>query len=176
MAGVSISTASRALSDDHARPVARETRERIWEAVRQLNYQPNDAAQRLVRRVDSQVRRTYNVGLILGNVSYKFSDPFWSPVLDGVDEELIRQEYHLRFAFTIDDLKRSRQRRLLSPAHIDGLILAGGPRPFGHAGVDRFVMIEGGDDGRWQERLPADVIAIEKRRALYRLVEHLAAL
>jgi LacI family transcriptional regulator len=178
VSGVSISTASRALSDDPTRPVARQTRERIWEAARQLNYQPNVAAQRLVRRVDSQVRRTYNVGLILGNVSYKFSDPFWSPILDGVDDELIRQEYHLRFAFTEDDLKRERQRRLLSPAHIDGLILAGGPCAFDHAAaIGRFVIIEGSDqDGPWQETLPADVIAIEKRRAMYRIVEHLAAL
>lgn len=178
LAGVSISTASRALSGDTTRPVAVETQTRIWEAARQLNYEPNDAAQRLVRRVDSQVRRTYNVGLILGNVTYKFSDPFWSPVLDGVDEELIRQEYHLRFAFTIADLKHRTQRLLLSRAHIDGLILVGGLRPFGHAiGPERTVLIEGGDDlRRWDEALPADAVLIEKRRAIYHLIDHLVAL
>lgn len=178
MAGVSISTASRAISDDRLRPVAPQTRERIWEAVRQLNYEPNDAAQRLVRRVDSRVRRTYSVGLILGQVSYKFSDPFWSPVLDGVDEELIRQEYHLRFAFTLDDLDRPSQRAQFNHAHVDGLILLGGLRPLGEiVGPERTVMIEGSDaQGRWHEELPTDIIAIEKRRAIYRLVDHLATL
>lgn len=178
MAGVSISTASRAISDDRLRPVAPETRERIWEAVRQLNYEPNDAAQRLVRRVDSRVRRTYSVGLILGQVSYKFSDPFWSPVLDGVDEELIRQEYHLRFALTIDDLERPSQRALLNRTHVDGMILLGGVQPLREM-IDpaHCVMVEGRDiQGRWNEQLPTDIIAIEKRRAIYRLVEHLVAL
>jgi DNA-binding LacI/PurR family transcriptional regulator len=182
MAGVSISTVSRALNGDQARPVAPETRERIREVVRQLKYEPNDAAQRLVRRVQSQVKRTYSVGLILGEVSYKFSDPFWSVVLDGVDEELIRQEYHLRFALSIDDLQRQSQRHLLSHAHIDGLILLGGIRPITEAvgkaiSLDLAVMVEGSDiQGRWHERPPTDIIAIEKRRAIYRLVDHLVAL
>jgi LacI family transcriptional regulator len=177
LAGVSVSTASRALSGDRSRPVAAETQERIWEAVRQLNYEPNAAAQQLVHRVEGQVRRTYNVGLILGNVSYKFSDPFWSPVLDGVDNELIRKQYHLRFAFLVGDLKHGERRRLLSRTHVDGLILAGGVRPLGGAlGASLSVMIEGDDTIRWQSPLRVDMIAMEKRRAMYQLVEHLASL
>jgi len=105
LAGVSISTASPAPREDHARPVAMGTQERIREAVRQLEYEPNDAAQHLVRGMDGQGRRTNSVGFVLGNVSYTFSDPFWSPVLDGVEDELIRHGYHLGFAVTVDDLR-----------------------------------------------------------------------
>jgi DNA-binding LacI/PurR family transcriptional regulator len=181
-AGVSISTASRALSADRSHPVAPGTRDRIFEVVRELNYEPNNAAQRLVRRVDSQVRRTYNIGLVLGEVAYKFSDPFWSTVLEGVDEELIREEYHLRFAFSIEDLKRPYQRQMLGRTHVDGLILLGGvgpnPESLGEGvNLDRAVLIEGRDDhGRWLERLPTDIIATEKRRAMGRMVDHLMAL
>ncbi len=176
IAGVSISTASRTLSGDRSRPVALGTQERVWEAVRVLDYQPNDAARRLVRGVDAEERRTDNIGLILGNVSYKFSDPFWSPVLDSVDEELTRQDYHLRFAFTVDELLHRRQRRLINRACIDGLILVAGVRPFGEAiGPARTVVIED-DKTRWKLPLKADVIAIEKRRAIYAVVDHLAAL
>lgn len=177
-AGVSISTASRAISGDQNGLVAAETQERVWEAVRELKYEPNDAAQRLVRTTDSQERRTNNVGLILGNTSYKFTDPFWSPVLHGVDTELSRQHYHLRFAFTLDDLKLSHQRRLLARAHVDGLILAGDVAPFGEElGQERTVAIEGGNDlQRWEEPLRVDIIAMEKRRAMYRLVDHLIGL
>jgi DNA-binding LacI/PurR family transcriptional regulator len=178
LAGVSISTASRALNDDRTHVVAPETRERIWQAVQQLNYEPNDAAQRLVRRVDSRVRRTYNIGLILGQVSYKFSDPFWSPVLDGVDEELIRQEYHLRFAYSIDDLKNDGKRALLGRAYVDGVIVMGGIRLFeSMLDFKRTVMVEGFDaQGRWKDELPTDIVAIEKRRSMYRLVDHLVGL
>ncbi len=177
MAKVSISTASRALSNDRTHPVAARTQERILEAVHALQYQPNAAAQQLVRGNNGATPPTYNVGLILGNVSYKFSDPFWAPVLNGVDDELTRQEYHLRFAFLIDDLKRRQHRRLLNRTHIDGLIMVG-LRPFGDAlGPERTVVIEGGNDRvRWDERLRVDVISIEKRRAMYRLVDHLVAL
>ncbi len=177
MARVSISTASRALSNDRTHPVAVRTQERVLEAVDALQYQPNVTAQQLVRGNTGAAPRTYNVGLILGNVSYKFSDPFWAPVLNGVDDELTRQEYHLRFAFLIDDLKRRQNRRLLNRTHIDGLIMVG-LRPFGDVlGPERTVVIEGGNDRvRWDERLRVDVISIEKRRAMYRLVGHLVAL
>jgi DNA-binding LacI/PurR family transcriptional regulator len=178
LAGVSVSTASRSISGDHTGLVATETQERVWDAVRRLKYEPNDAAQRLVRVTDNPDRRTHNVGLILGNTVYKFDDPFWSPVLNGVETELNLQQYHLRFAFTFDDLKLSHQRRLLSRAHIDGLILAGDVAPFGdELGRERVVAIEGGNDSlRWEQPLPIDVIAMEKRRAMYRLVDHLVAL
>lgn len=174
-AGVSVSTASRAISGDRTRPVARETQERVWEAVSFLNYQPNATAQRLAHGVNG-VTRTFNIGLVLGNVSYKFSDPFWSSVLNGVDEELVRKEYYLRFAFTVDDLFHHHQRRLINRAYIDGLILAAGVRPFSKTiGPDRTVVIED-DKTRWELPLRADVIAIEKRRAMYAVVEHLVAL
>lgn len=178
LAGVSISTASRALSGDNDGLVAAGTQERIWAAVRELKYEPNDAAQRLVRAADSQERRTNNIGLILGNTLYKFTDPFWSPVLHGVDTELSRHHYHLRFAFTLDELKLSHHRRLLARTHIDGLILAGDVGPFGdELGRERTVAIEGGNDvHRWREPLQVDIIAMEKRRAMYRLVDHLVGL
>lgn len=174
VAGVSMSTVSRALNGEHARPVAMETRERILDVARRLKYEPNDAAQRLVRRVDSRVHRTGRVGLILGQ-AYKFSDPFWSQVLDGVAEELIRQEYHLRFALTIHDLERQSQSVLRD---VDGLILLGVMQPLGEGSWSKqTVSIEGADDrDRWNRQLLSDVIAIEKRRALYRLVDHLAEL
>lgn len=178
LAGVSISTASRTLSGDPTRPVAAVTRERVWEAARELKYEPTDASQWQVRPVDGQERRTRNVGLILGNTTYKFSDPFWSPVLHGVDAELSRHQYHLRFAVTIDDLKQPHQRRLLTRTHIDGLILAGEVAPFGdELGPDRAVTMEGGNDlMRWEKSLRGDIIGVEKRRAMYQIVDHLVAL
>ncbi len=178
LAGVSVSTVSRALSGDQSRPVAAETQERIWEAVRRLNYEPANSGERHVEEVSERVARHYSVGLVLGNVSYKFSDPFWSPVLEGVDEELVRQQYRLLFAYTMDDLKHSRQRQLVSPDHVDGLILPGGMRPFGKAiPRARTVVIEGGDDRlRRAPELEVDVVTMEKFRSVLRLIEHLVGL
>jgi DNA-binding LacI/PurR family transcriptional regulator len=173
-AGVSISTASRALSGDASRPVAAATQKRIWDVVRQLGYEPNDSAVHLVRHVEGQVRRTYTVGLVLGNVSYKFADPFWSLVLQGIDKELVRQQYHLRFAFSLEDLARPHQLRVLNRARIDGMILVGCEPPFPAEVMHERTILVNGYEG--DEPLRFDVVTMEKRRAIYGVVEHLAHL
>ena len=173
-----MATASRALHGSGGRAVSEEKRVLVQQAADQLHYRIGGVAKRPAADPGREGRRTYAIGLVLGNVSYKFSDPFWSPVLDGVDGELIRQRYRLLFTHTVDDLRHARQRRLLSRSHIDGLILVGGLRPFGHAiGLDRMVLIEGGDDRlRWEDPLRIDVISMEKTRAMFRLIDHLISL
>ena len=182
LAGVSVATASRALQGNY--PVSTEKQERIWEAVRQLHYAPNDAAQRLaeahrlVRGVDTQVRHTYSVGLVLNLASTKvFSDPFWSLVLEGVKQELVHQQYHLRFVLTPDDLAQNRQRRLLTGAHVDGLIVLGEPYPCLEIGSERTVVIPINDAGTIDaDPLPVDVVTCESRQAMARLTDHLIGL
>jgi DNA-binding LacI/PurR family transcriptional regulator len=97
-------------------------------------------------------------------------------VRDGVERELARYNYHLRFAFVDEDLVHRHQRRLLSRTHVDGLILCGGSRTLIEAlGRKRTVVVD--DDAlRWLMPLSVDIIAIEKRRAMYALVDHLVRL
>lgn len=177
IAEVSIATASRALTG--VRSVAPETQERVAQAARQLGYVPDAGAQELGRganRSNRSARPTSNVGLILANGDYRFSDPFWSLVRDGVERELARHNYHLRFAFVDEDLVHRHQRRLLSRTHVDGLILCGGSRTLIEVlGRKRTVVVD--DDAlRWGMPLALDVVAIEKRRAMYALVDHLVDL
>lgn len=72
-AGVSISTVSRVLNGNV--PVAVETAERVWAAVKRLDYIPNSAAQMLASR------RTNNIGLLLPNIS----GIFFTPMLRGIE-------------------------------------------------------------------------------------------
>ncbi len=179
LAGVSVATASRALNAASDRPVAAATQERVWQAAQHLEYAPHEAAQRLVRGAANEPRRTYSVGLILNEQSAQlFSDPFWSRVIDGVHQELLRQEYHLGFALLSEALENGRQRRLLSRSYVDGLIIIG-PfyPPAATIGHDRVVLIEPGDT-RVFEPIPltTDVVTIEKTTAMSRLVEHLIGL
>jgi LacI family transcriptional regulator len=182
LAGVSVATASRALQGNY--PVSAEKQERIWDAVRQLHYEPNDAAQRLaeahrlVRGVDTQVRHTYSVGLVLNlGASRVFADPYWSLVLEGVRQELVLQQYHLRFAFTLADLAQGRQRRLLSRAHIDGLIVIGEPYPSEEIGAERTVWLPSTlDPTVIPEEQGIDLVVPESRRAMMKLADHLIGL
>jgi LacI family transcriptional regulator len=174
VADVSLATASRALTG--ARPVAPETKERVVQAARQIGYIAAVGGPEVPHGTHRRARATSNVGLVLANGNYRFSDPFWSLVRDGVERELARYNYHLRFAFVDDDLVHRHQRRLLSRTHVDGLILCGGSRTLIEAlGRKRTVVVD--DDAlRWLMPLSVDIIAIEKRRAMYALVDHLVGL
>lgn len=179
LAGVSVATASRAVNGAGGRTVSPEKRARIWEVVDQLQYQPINAAQRPDGGVVGSGRRTNNVGLVL-RATYRFSDPFWSPVLDGVADEILRQGYHIRFAFILDDLMHARRRRLLHARFIDGLILIGDMGLLAEvAGLEppqHIVVIAGFDAARWESDVRCDVITMEKHAAMDRLVGHLVAL
>lgn len=175
LAGVSISTASRAISGNTDRPVARETEDRIWGAVRALNYAPRHG-QVDPERVD-QRRQTRKVGVILRGASYKYSDPFWAPVLDGLDQELARHDYHLAYTLSLAEVRESSRRRLVSRERLDGLVLLGPMAPIPELmDLQHTVVVEGLDVMRWSEHLDVDIVTLEKRRAIYAVVAHLAVL
>lgn len=178
LAGVSLATASRAINGSGGRAVSDEKRERVRAVAQQLNYQPAGVTRRPAP-APGAARRGGNIGLVL-RATYRFTDPFWSPVLEGITDEVLRQGYHIRFSFLVDDLAHSRRRRLLQSRYVDGLILIGdmgllddvaGPEP-----PDHIVVIAGFDQSRWESDVRFDVITMEKRAAVDRLVGHLVAL
>ncbi len=76
-AGVSAATVSRALSaPDSVRP---ETRERVMESVRRLNYTPNEAARTL---------RAGAARMALVAVPHRYSGAFFAGVVNAIDAEL----------------------------------------------------------------------------------------
>jgi len=121
LAGVSISTASRALSG--AGTVAADTEDRVLEAMEQLNYRP--AVRAGGRRVKPSQISEGCVGVILGVARYKFSDPYWSRVLDGLDAELARRGYELGFTLTVDELENGQRNGPVSRKEYDALVLLG---------------------------------------------------
>jgi LacI family transcriptional regulator len=116
-AGVAASTVSRVLSG--AKPVATGTRERVFEAVRVLEYQPNLHAQALARG------RTMTIGVL--TLDYR---SFFGPMLEGVEEGLDGSGYR-----PVVTSMRSRLREpaeevrsldLLVAQRVDGLVVLGG--------------------------------------------------
>lgn len=179
LAGVSLATASRAINGSGGRAVSPEKQARIWDVARQLDYRPAVVARRPSEAAVTSLRRTNNVGLVL-RATYRFSDPFWSPVLDGVADEILRQGYHIRFAFILDDLTHARRRRLLHARFIDGLILIGDmgllTEVSGLEPPEHIVVIAGYDAARWESDVRFDVVTMEKHAAMDGLVGHLVAL
>ena len=115
-AGVSLSTASRVISDN-GYPVAEATRQRVLEAVRTLNYSPSVLARALV------TKRTQIVGVIVGDVE----DPYFAEIVRGV-EDVARRAGYLVIVCNADrdPATELSYLRTLLDYRVDGVILAGG--------------------------------------------------
>ncbi|WP_156419373.1 LacI family DNA-binding transcriptional regulator [Aureimonas sp. AU12] len=115
-AGVSTATVSRALATPgQVRP---ELRERVAAAVRALGYTPNAAARQL---------RGGRSRMILVVTLKRWSAPFFSEVLRGIDHELSLDGYSMILGNL--DLDRDRERHVVDmmfSGHIDGAIALSG--------------------------------------------------
>lgn len=125
LAGVSTATASKAL---HNKPrISEETKQRVLDAAKQLNYSPNKLAQSLARGT------TGTIGLVTSDLQGRFS----TPILIGAENELRAQSTSVLLANARGDaaLERQHVEKLLS-LKVDGLLIVQcetNPRPtLGH--------------------------------------------
>ncbi len=113
-AGVSTATVSRVLSQP--RMVAVATRRRVLAAVQELAYEPNSTAQSL---------RTFRTGKLLVTVP-DLSNPFFSLILQGIEDAAQREGYWVLVGDTQHDEKREEHyASMLKRKEADGLIFLG---------------------------------------------------
>lgn len=112
VAGVSVSTVSRALGD-HPR-ISEATRDLVVHAAEQLQYVPNQAARSLV------MRATRTFGLLIPDVT----DPLYGQVIAGFEQEAAAGGYTLTVANGFADPARERRAlRLFTAQRADGIAL-----------------------------------------------------
>jgi len=113
-AGVSTATVSRVLSRPQV--VSPETRRRVLHAVKIMAYAPNSAAKNL---------RTLRTGKLLVTVP-DISNPFFSLILQGIEDAAQREGHAVLFGDTQHDEKREEGYALmLQRKEADGLIFLG---------------------------------------------------
>src|SRR6058998_3486709 len=113
-AGVSTATVSRVLSRPQV--VSPETRRRVLHAVKIMAYAPNSAAKNL---------RTLRTGKLLVTVP-DISNPFFSLILQGIEESAQRDGYAVLVGDTQhDDQREERYALMLRRKEADGLIFLG---------------------------------------------------
>jgi DNA-binding LacI/PurR family transcriptional regulator len=111
-AGVSHPTVSRALHDDPL--VAAETAARIHRIAAELGYVPSATARSLKT----------NRSRVLGVIVNRISDPFYSEVLDGIQDVLHAAGYSLFLASSNHNLDRGKAiARAMAERRVDGLIV-----------------------------------------------------
>lgn len=118
LAGVSRSTVSRVINDQ---PYVRsETRERVWEAIRDSGYQPHAVARSLV------TNRTGIIGIVIPeSVTTLFADPFFPLLLQGTTQACNAHHYQLMLSlFTTLNGGQELYQRVLGNGYMDGVIVA----------------------------------------------------
>jgi LacI family transcriptional regulator len=118
LAGVSRSTVSRVVNDQpNVRP---EVRDRVWEVIHQVGYQPHAAARSLV------TSRTHIIGMVIPEaVTTLFTDPFFSLLLRGATDACNSHQYQLMLSlFTANADRQEIYQRILHSSYLDGVIVA----------------------------------------------------
>ncbi|MBP2169438.1 DNA-binding LacI/PurR family transcriptional regulator [Erwinia toletana] len=111
LAGVSVATVSRVLNNiDTVKP---GNRQRVLDAIKASNYQPNLLARQL---------RTARSGMLLVMVS-NISNPFCADVVQGIEAEAEKNGYRILLCNSGSDIVRSQSSlQLLSGKMVDGVI------------------------------------------------------
>ncbi len=127
-AGVSKATASRVLNK--VGPASAETRRKILQAARDVNYVPNAQFRQLARQGAGDQRRTGNLGLLLSTVAQPnfTTDQYHRRTLIGIEREVQAQDYHLVVA-AVEEQNPDYLPRVVMDRHVDGLLASVGISP-----------------------------------------------
>jgi LacI family repressor for deo operon, udp, cdd, tsx, nupC, and nupG len=167
-AGVSTATVSRVLSQPNV--VAPATRRRVMQAVERLGYEPNSTAQNL---------RTLRTSKLLVTVP-DLSNPFFSLILQGIEDAAQREGYAVLVGDTQHDEKREeRYALMLKRKEADGLIFLGHRMPaeaasYIRASAPRCAPVVNGCE--FSPSLGVPSVHIDNAKAAYQAMDHLYGL
>ena len=116
-AGVSLATVSQILNG--RKRYSLEVEARVNEATQRLAYRPNPHARSMI------TGRTNTIGLVILDIS----NPFFSAIIHGANEESTRRGYNLLLADAQIQPERERSLHATLAASIDGLLLASSTLP-----------------------------------------------
>lgn len=121
--GVSISTVSRVIQNDQTRNVNQETRNKIWQAVKELGYVPNQHARNLVNNKQTiNSTRTMKIGWV-ANPAQAEVNPYFAQIYSGIRDTLAANDYTL-ISLTKDEIENeSLLLKTIYDLGIEGLLL-----------------------------------------------------
>ncbi|WP_298818831.1 LacI family DNA-binding transcriptional regulator [Chloroflexus sp.] len=117
-AGVSRSTASRVLNNHpHVNPAVRE---RVWQAIRDTNYQPNHPARSLASR------RSQVIGIVIPQpINALFADPYFPLLIEGIAQICNERQFSIMLELATTTTTDGNPYRLIGQrGFLDGAIVA----------------------------------------------------
>jgi LacI family transcriptional regulator len=119
-AGVSIATVSYVLNNTSGEVISHQVKARVWTAVRALNYHRAAAA------VSLAMRRTQNIGVVLGPDQNDVTNPFYSFIIRGIIWEAQAREYNVLFTYMQAKYRGAQDLpKLIREANVAGMLFVG---------------------------------------------------
>ena len=120
--GVSITTVSRVIKNDSSRNVNPETKKKVWQAVKELGYTPNEYARHLVASSAQEKKRTRRIAW-LASPRLAETNPYFSKIYSGISETLNNAGYTL-LLFSNEDLEdEAFFHQMIREKEVDGVLL-----------------------------------------------------
>ncbi|MBI3360383.1 MAG: LacI family DNA-binding transcriptional regulator [Chloroflexi bacterium] len=118
-AGVSATTVSFVLNNVEGMRISEETRARVLEAAKALDYHPDSIARRMV------TGQTQNIAYVIRqNPEQAFADAFMPQVLHGLAQGAATQDFHVLFEPIGPEDSRGFA-WLMRERHVDGMVISG---------------------------------------------------
>lgn len=110
-AGVSVTTVSRVINNHGY--LSQKTKAKVYQAMKELNYQPNSAARLL------QGKKLKLVGLIFPNIT----NPFFAELVEDIEQNLFKQGYKVILCNAGQNKEKEREYlKMLMANQVDGII------------------------------------------------------
>lgn len=169
-AGVSISTASKALND--RKDVGDKTKEAVRIIAKELNYEPSRFARALA------MRKTENIGVVSGRF-YRapvITNPFYSKILEGIEEVLADTDFNLvTNVVKKEQIEAMELPKIIKEKSVDGLILLGHmPADYAEMIIDKGIPVVMIDNSYDTDK--ADCIVADNEGGAFNAVEQLIKL
>ena len=104
-AGVSPSTVSRIVNSKNVSAASPQTQERIWAAVRELGYVPNQHARQLKRPELDQKPQNQNLDCVYARTIGPYLDPFFTVLMRAAEITAFDAGYNLRYHYSVADIQ-----------------------------------------------------------------------
>lgn len=123
-AGVSVSTVSRVIASSNEKCASEEVKKRIWKAVQETGYRPNQSAQALRKGAPGQNECAASICCLFARSKDFASDRYFEELSGYVKQEIMRQGYRLGKQFAQHDAQEVATGNY-RPGKRDGLVVMG---------------------------------------------------
>lgn len=170
--GVSITTVSRVIKNDSSRNVNPETKKKVWQAVRELGYTPNEYARHLVASSVQEKKQTKRIAW-LASPRLAESNPYFSKIYSGISEALNNAGYTLLLLSNEDLEDEAFFHQMIREKEVDGVLLIDK--------VDEKILLEIKDmipvvgvDFNYSD-CAISTVDYDREEAAYKAIEHLVS-